>query len=463
MNVLAVLIVAVLTLHVGISHLLVYLRSQRHREHLFFALTCFAMVAYDLFCAGLYSAASPAEGYLWQRAQLASLGLVEISLIWFVASYSKLVGPKVLWWFTAFFGFNSLMQLFAPGNLYWYPDQPVVKVIELWPGYVITYNEVLSGPLSNLAVLMGVALFAYFFWLGFKAYRAGHRGKACPLMIASVILILGVLNDAAVMSGLYRSVYLIEYAYLSLILSMTYLMAMDVVEAARRKDELAIREAEVSQLNAELEVRVEKRTAELLEANEMLKIQIDIQTAIEEKLEEALDQIKTMSITDHLVLCYNRGYMSEHLPGEIRRAARYERNLSLIMCDIDHFKKVNDSYGHRTGDVVLQKFVSSIKGVIRANVDWIARYGGEEFVIVLPETDLRGAICLAERLRKSVAKVEIAADCQIFSVTASFGVVNFAGQGHEPKMEDLINLADQELYRAKQEGRNCVRPALEEG
>ena len=175
-------------------------------------------------------------------------------------------------------------------------------------------------------------------------------------------------------------------------------------------------------------------------------------------LQKANAEIKILSRTDSLTGCYNRGYLNEFLPREITRALRYKRSLALAMCDIDHFKKVNDTYGHLSGDVVLKEFVRSITELIRADTDWLARYGGEEFVLILPETHIRNAFGLAERLRKHIAKKVIDTKTEKISITASFGVTGF-NASTPPDMvtpEMLINVADKYLYEAKKGGRNKV-------
>ena len=175
-------------------------------------------------------------------------------------------------------------------------------------------------------------------------------------------------------------------------------------------------------------------------------------------LEKANKEIKLLSRTDSLTGCYNRGHLNELLPREIKRALRYKHPLALAMCDIDHFKKVNDNYGHQCGDEVLKIFVQSITDLIRADADWLARYGGEEFLLVLPETQLENAYGLAERLRKHIAKKIIETeDCKI-SITASFGVTGFDVSTSSSNItpEDLINTADKYLYEAKKQGRNKV-------
>ena len=175
-------------------------------------------------------------------------------------------------------------------------------------------------------------------------------------------------------------------------------------------------------------------------------------------LEKANKEIKLLSRTDSLTGCYNRGYLNELLPREITRALRYKRPLALAMCDIDNFKKINDTHGHQCGDEVLKNLVQSVSEVIRADTDWLARYGGEEFLIVFPETQLRNASGLAERLRKNIAKNSIETQEDKISITASFGVTGF-NSSTPPKNispEALINRADKYLYAAKNQGRNKV-------
>jgi diguanylate cyclase (GGDEF)-like protein len=128
------------------------------------------------------------------------------------------------------------------------------------------------------------------------------------------------------------------------------------------------------------------------------------------------------------------------------------------MCDIDHFKQVNDTYGHQCGDEVLKKIVEIISELIRADSDWLARYGGEEFCIVLPETQLNNATALAERLRKYLAGQILRTQGHEISITASFGVTGFDASNANKNItpEALIQVADQYLYSAKKGGRNQV-------
>lgn len=180
---------------------------------------------------------------------------------------------------------------------------------------------------------------------------------------------------------------------------------------------------------------------------------------LESSLRKSYEEIKALSVRDPLTKVYNRGYLDERLVHEVKRAYRFERPVSLIMFDIDHFKLINDTFGHAIGDRVLVECAELMRLSIRQEIDWIARYGGEEFVIVLPETLLPGALIAAERLRIKLASGVVTADGSEIRVTASFGVTSFTPSSQKEDLSmaaALITGADQALYRAKKEGRNRV-------
>ncbi len=179
---------------------------------------------------------------------------------------------------------------------------------------------------------------------------------------------------------------------------------------------------------------------------------------LEKSLQRANKKIRLMSVTDTLTGSYNKRYLNEYLPVEISRSKRYNRALSVIMCDIDHFKKVNDTYGHQAGDAVLKNFSSCLMQSLRRKIDWVVRYGGEEFLLVLPETDKSGAYQLAQRIRKKIARQETFANDISIQITASFGISCFIPLTSDMTVtpEEIIKQADALLYRSKQEGRNRV-------
>jgi two-component system cell cycle response regulator len=177
---------------------------------------------------------------------------------------------------------------------------------------------------------------------------------------------------------------------------------------------------------------------------------------LERSLRAANDENRRLSITDPLTGAYNRRYLMEQLPREIDRAARYGRQLATIMCDVDHFKRINDTQGHLIGDEVLKWFVAQVQGAVR-HCDWVARYGGEEFVIVLPETNVDSAAVAAEHLRAQLAATTFAAPTGNLSVTASFGVAGWSGNVPPfATLDALMGRADEGVYASKAAGRNRV-------
>jgi two-component system, cell cycle response regulator len=164
------------------------------------------------------------------------------------------------------------------------------------------------------------------------------------------------------------------------------------------------------------------------------------------------DEIYRLTTMDGLTQIYNRRYFEESLERELSRCRRYKRALSLVMIDIDYFKKINDTYGHLAGDVVLKAVASTINKKIRRE-DVLARYGGEEFGVVLPEIELKGAVAFAEKVRKLVEKSVFEFADQSIEVTVSAGVATLQ---KTEAAELLVKRADDKLYEAKKLGRNRV-------
>lgn len=160
-----------------------------------------------------------------------------------------------------------------------------------------------------------------------------------------------------------------------------------------------------------------------------------------------------LAITDGLTKLFIHRYFQARLEEEMIRAKRYHTTCSLILFDIDHFKKFNDTYGHQQGDIVLIEVAKLIKQTVRETVDIPARYGGEEFAIILPETDVKGAHLVAERLRKTVESFDFPGQEKALKVTISLGVATFPD--HASVKSILIKKADIALYACKDSGRNC--------
>jgi diguanylate cyclase (GGDEF)-like protein len=177
---------------------------------------------------------------------------------------------------------------------------------------------------------------------------------------------------------------------------------------------------------------------------------------LERSLRAANEDNRRLSITDPLTGAYNRRHLMEQLPREIDRAVRYGRPLSVLMCDVDHFKKINDTHGHLVGDEVLCWFVGVLQQTVRTT-DWVARYGGEEFVVVLPETMAVNAVIAAEHLRAEVAAQPFVSSNGSFPVTASFGASGWGERIPQgTTLDALMAKCDAGVYASKAAGRNRV-------
>ncbi len=169
-----------------------------------------------------------------------------------------------------------------------------------------------------------------------------------------------------------------------------------------------------------------------------------------------IEKLKQDATIDSLTGCYNRRELANQLQRHMARAKRHQQPLSILMFDLDHFKKINDVHGHLCGDAVLTSVARLVKNHMRKG-DILARYGGEEFIAILPATEKSRAIELADRLRKSIHKATIPFQTQSIEVTASFGVAEYSpGQN----MSQFIDTADAMLYKAKRNGRNRVMPVM---
>jgi diguanylate cyclase (GGDEF)-like protein len=171
------------------------------------------------------------------------------------------------------------------------------------------------------------------------------------------------------------------------------------------------------------------------------------------ELKGANEQLRELALRDGLTGLYNHRHFHVLLKDELERATRYKRPFALIILDLDHFKQVNDTHGHLVGDIVLKEVSSLVQQKVRHS-DIVARYGGEEFVIVLPETDIKGAAILAERLRRDVEKAVISAMKARIEITISLGITAYTPGAVLKSNADVIAAADKALYHSKNTGRN---------
>lgn len=175
---------------------------------------------------------------------------------------------------------------------------------------------------------------------------------------------------------------------------------------------------------------------------------------LEEQLIQARQQMEQLALHDGLTGLLNRRTIEEYAEAEFDQASRKKRPLSVVLLDVDHFKSVNDKYGHKFGDHTLRRVAQLLTGDLR-KYDRVGRWGGEEFILILPETQLQDAIMVAERLRSRIAEMKLSLENgKQFSVQISLGVA--CATGEFPSLQKLIDAADQAMYGAKQTGRNRV-------
>ena len=198
-------------------------------------------------------------------------------------------------------------------------------------------------------------------------------------------------------------------------------------------------------LNDELETRVEERTAEMARINALLRAEIEERKRVEKQLHQ-------LATTDPLTGALNRRHFFNLTAQEFDRSQRYDRQISIILIDVDHFKETNDKYGHVAGDQMLQTIADRFLENLR-QMDLFGRYGGDEFVILLPETDLEQAKFAAERLHQIVTENSVDTSRGLIPLRLSMGV---ASLNNTDDMEKLLIKADQALYTAKEAGRNQI-------
>jgi two-component system, cell cycle response regulator len=183
---------------------------------------------------------------------------------------------------------------------------------------------------------------------------------------------------------------------------------------------------------------------------------------LEAVVRTTLTENRKLSAIDDLTQLASRRFFRKQFPREVERAARQGRPLALVLCDIDHFKKINDTHGHGGGDDVLRQFGPRLQKVLRPGTDWVARIGGEEFAVVIPDTGYDAALTVARRMRASVAHAPFKANKKPLEVTASFGLcaTERVPVGESRVAEHLVKVADAALYRSKHDGRNRVTAAV---
>ncbi len=240
------LIMSGVSLYVGLYHLLIFSRRPLQREHLSFAACCFGLSVYNILCAGLYNADSIGEGVEWQRWQNAWVNVMLLTFIWFISAFTQRKSSRVepLLWLYLVFCLAVTAANLPPWNVTIADSAPLVLT---WPGWFgVTYNEGVTGFGIDVNHLSVLAFYLYYFYAVIAFGRAGNWPKAWPLAVAMAIFFFAVFNDVMVGLKWFHSLYLVEYAYLLLIIAMAYPLSNDILQAAFMKEELEKSEENLS-------------------------------------------------------------------------------------------------------------------------------------------------------------------------------------------------------------------------
>ncbi|MDP3176999.1 MAG: diguanylate cyclase, partial [Spirochaetaceae bacterium] len=347
----------------------------------------------------------------------------------------------------------SAFALFPLGVLFFgslFPEEITIRMRK-WiciPFCVLGLSLVAPLPLLTRSIFVlyplqiGSLVPLIVFGLGRAALR--RRPGSLSMLVTSILLGVAAIIDMMSTSLLFRVANLLYPALAVFIFVQAAVVARRFSDAFDSVERLS---GELSRSNDGLDRLVRERTQEL---------------------QDAYTQIKELSIKDPLTDAYNRRYLDRELVREVERANRYGLPLSVLFCDFDHFKDINDRFGHGAGDEVLRAFSRIVFDAIRDEVDWFARYGGEEFLVVAPGTKPEDAATLAERLRSRAESEAVRSEANLVPYTLSIGVAGLAVRD-APNGADradaeamalmLVANADAAMYAAKAAGRNRVEPA----
>jgi len=409
------LTVLIISLLIGLVFFMTYILTGRQKVSLYLSIITF-LLAVRIF------------GQLYVQQQMFALPIL---LEYIDAGTSVLIPLFITWTFRSFLtgrfdGLTSMLWKFYAGLFI------VVLIIFTVPS--IPVHTIYA--LLDVGSLVGVAILGY---ISFRCLGDGNREQkyiSINFLIMAMLVLYAIMMSHSLVPWISEFDYLVVFQFsvgLAMILGYRFLKLYRTYE----KQSL-----ELASMNRKLEEQVQVRTSELEEANRRL-------AEVNAQLKREKNLLKVSSITDGLTGLYNRTYIDEQFRQFIKESSRYGKPFSIAMFDLDHFKRVNDEYGHNTGDEVLRQVAETFHNLIR-ETDIAGRYGGEEFLLLFPQTDHEEALVVTERIRINIERLEFEGGPE--QITVSAGVAQYGGES----AQELLNQADKNLYMAKQSGRNRI-------
>jgi len=422
-----IILFAGIILSVSLYHLIIYLFRPKDKAPLFLGFASFLLFLHTLLSIGGYiSRLLPAISLQFEQKIITVILMASLPsfMLFFYYLFDRKISRKINKATTYVSFFSIILILALPFSRY-NPVWPLFTAFVLFDLFYLFYfliGQIREKKENALIIFIGTLILSlsvvydiFIDFLGFGDLRVLHIGISLFLF----------LNAVTVSKKIAKSL-------------------RDVEILTRDLEELNMQMAEGYNL---VEKIVEERTNQLKNAKENLEL-------VNIELQRDKNLLRRIAVTDGLTKLYNHRYLINSLIKEINRAERYSRKLSIIMMDIDYFKKINDNFGHLFGDAVLKKVGDIIKENIR-KVDIAGRYGGEEFLIILPETNIFPAYSLAERIRKGVHSYNwnlLSEFKEKITITISGGVAELDDENYLR----LLKKADTMLYKAKDNGRNRI-------
>lgn len=311
--------------------------------------------------------------------------------------------------------------------------------------FMASYNAMLIITISGAVIICCGALL-----IGLYGSMQGERAALLYVFAWGSLLISGLILAASKLTLLPQNIFVdnaVQVGSTLLVVLLSFALAERINHERRQRYQ-----AQMEALENERQARLAQGQA--LNAQQQANLQLESKVAQRtEELAKANAILQELSNSDALTGLRNRRYLDDYLNREIGRSFRHQHPLALILLDIDHFKPVNDNFGHHVGDECLRIVAEQLRHCVTRDSDVIARYGGEEFCIVLPETEMEGAYAVAERVRKRIAKTPIKIADEDIAITISVGVTTMVPSS-PTQYSHLLQRADEALYQSKNEGRN---------